>query len=137
EYDDLLDGAARISSNLPPFIAIATTSGTGSEVSRSTVITIARTQRKTVLFSPHLIPSLAIDDPELTLGLPQRLTAGTGMDAFTHNVEAYLSRGFHPMCDAIALAGARLAWENLPRVIDEPQNLEARANMMMASVMGA
>ncbi|MGO4880875.1 MAG: iron-containing alcohol dehydrogenase [Bryobacteraceae bacterium] len=137
EYDDLLDGADRISANMPPYIAIATTAGTGSEVSRSTVVTIAATNRKTVVFSPHLIPTLAIADPELTLDLPPHLTAGTGMDAFTHNVEAYISKGYHPICDAIALAGARLVWENLPRVMAEPRDLEARTQMMMASVMGA
>jgi 4-hydroxybutyrate dehydrogenase len=137
EYDDLLDGANRITPGLPPYIAIATTSGTGSEVSRSTVITLAATNRKTVIFSPHLIPSLAIADPELTLDLPPRVTAGTGMDAFTHNVEAYLSKGYHPICDAIALQGARLAWENLPRVMAHPGDLEARSQMMMASMMGA
>jgi len=137
EYDDLLDGGQRISANVPPYIAIATTAGTGSEVSRSTVITIARTNRKTVVFSPHLIPTLAIADPELTLALPPHLTAGTGMDAFTHNVEAYITRGFHPICDAIAISGARMVWENLPRVMDDPGDLEARSQMMMASMMGA
>jgi len=137
EYDDLLDGAARISANVPPYIAIATTSGTGSEVSRSTVITITATNRKTVVFSPHLIPTLAIADPELTLALPPALTAGTGMDAFTHNVEAYISKGYHPICDAIALAGARMVWESLPRVMADPRDLEARSQMMMASMMGA
>ncbi len=137
EYDDLLDGSDRISANIPPYIAIATTSGTGSEVSRSTVITIAATNRKTVVFSPHLIPTLAIADPELTLDLPPHLTAGTGMDAFTHNVEAYISKGYHPVCDAIALAGARMVWENLPRVMADPHDLEARSEMMMASMMGA
>jgi 4-hydroxybutyrate dehydrogenase len=137
EYDDLLDGARHISANLPPYIAIATTSGTGSEVSRSTVITIAATNRKTVVFSPHLIPTLAVADPELTLDLPPHITAGTGMDAFTHNVEAYIAKGYHPICDAVALAGARLAWDNLPRVLAEPHDLEARSHMMMASLMGA
>jgi 4-hydroxybutyrate dehydrogenase len=137
DYDDLLDGAQRISANVPPYIAIATTSGTGSEVSRSTVITLAATHRKTVVFSPHLIPTLAIGDPELTLELPPRLTAGTGLDALTHNVEAYISKGYHPICDAVALAGARLVWENLPRVMDRPGDLEARTQMMMASMMGA
>jgi len=137
EYDDLLNGADRISANVPPFVAIATTSGTGSEVSRSTVITITATNRKTVVFSPHLIPVLAIADPELTLDLPPQLTAGTGMDAFTHNVEAYLAKGYHPVCDAIAIAGARMVWENLPRVMADPYDLEARSNMMMASMMGA
>ncbi len=137
EYDDLLDGASRISANMPGLIAIATTSGTGSEVSRSTVITIAATNRKTVVFSPHLIPSLAIADPELTLHLPPRLTAGTGMDAFTHNVEAYISKGYHPICDGIALAGARMVWESLPRAMAEPRDIAARSQMMMASIMGA
>lgn len=137
DYDDLLDGAQHISANLPPYIAIATTSGTGSEVSRSTVITITATNRKTVVFSPHLIPTLAIGDPELTLDLPPHLTAGTGMDAFTHNVEAYISKGYHPICDAIAIAGARMVWENLPRVMANPHDLAARSEMMMASMMGA
>jgi alcohol dehydrogenase class IV len=137
EYDDLLDGAQFITSNLPPYIAIATTSGTGSEVSRSTVITVAATNRKTVIFSPYLIPSVAIADPELTLALPPHITAGTGMDAFTHNVEAYISVGFHPICDAVALEGARFAWENLPKVMAQPSDLEARSNMMMSSIMGA
>jgi alcohol dehydrogenase class IV len=137
EYDDLRDGSARISANVPPYIAIATTAGTGSEVSRSTVITITETNRKTVIFSPHLMPTLAIGDPELTLTLPPSLTAGTGMDAFTHNVEAYIAKGYHPICDAIALAGTRLVWENLPRVMEQPGDVEARAQMMMASMMGA
>jgi len=137
DYDDLLDGGLHISANMPPYIAIATTSGTGSEVSRSTVITIAATNRKTVVFSPHLIPTLAIGDPELTLDLPPKITAGTGMDAFTHNVEAYISNGYHPICDAIAIAGARMVWDNLPRVMANPRDLDARSEMMMASMMGA
>lgn len=136
-YDDLLDGGSRITSGLPPFIAIATTSGTGSEVSRSTVITITQTNRKTVIFSPNLIPTVAIADPELTLALPEHITAGTGMDAFTHNVEAYISVGYHPICDAIAFSGAKLAWDNLPKVIVDPSDIEARSNMMMSSMMGA
>jgi len=136
-YDDLIDGGNRITANLPPYIAIATTSGTGSEVSRSAVITITKTNRKTVIFSPHLIPSLAIGDPELTVGLPPHITAGTGMDAFTHNVEAYISLGYHPICDAVALGGAKLAWDNLPRVMHDPADIEGRANMMVASMMGA
>jgi 4-hydroxybutyrate dehydrogenase len=137
EYDDLLNGGTRISANLPPYIAVATTSGTGSEVSRSAVVTIEATNRKTVIFSPYLISSLALSDPELTVGMPPHITSGTGMDAFTHNVEAYLSKGYHPVCDAIALAGAKLVWQNLPRVMDTPGDLEARSNMMMASMMGA
>ncbi len=136
-YDDLLDGGSRITPNLPPYIAIATTSGTGSEVSRSAVITITKTNRKTVIFCPYLIPSLAIGDPELTVALPPHVTAGTGMDAFTHNVEAYISLGYHPICDAVALGGARLAWDNLPLVMHDPADIEGRSNMMVASMMGA
>jgi alcohol dehydrogenase class IV len=137
DYDDLLDGGSQITADLPPFMAIATTAGTGSDVSRSTVITIEKTNRKTVVFSPHLIPTLALADPELTVDMPPAITAGTGMDAFTHNVEAYLSKGFHPICDAVALGGTKLVWENLPRVLDNPKDLEARGHMMIAAMMGA
>lgn len=137
EYDDNIDGWKKITVDVPPFVAIATTAGTGSEVGRSTVITIAKTNRKTVIFSPHLIPSLAIDDPELTLELPAAVTAGTGMDALTHNVEAYLSKGFQPICDAIALGGAKLASENLPVVMKTPGDVEARGKMLLSSMMGA
>ena len=137
EYDDNIGGDAKITGDVPPFIAIATTAGTGSEVGRSTVITIAATNRKTVIFSPWLIPSLAIADPELTTGMPPHITAGTGMDAFTHNVEAYIAKGFHPICDGIALRGAKIASENLPLVMTEPENIEARGLMMMSAMMGA
>lgn len=137
DYDDLIDGGSKITPNLPPYIAVATTSGTGSEVSRSAVITIQKTNRKTVIFCPHLIPTLALADPALTMEMPPHITAGTGMDAFTHNVEAYISKGYHPICDAIGIAGARLVWENLPRAMAEPRHPEARANMMIAAMMGA
>jgi alcohol dehydrogenase class IV len=137
EYDDNIGGDTKITSDIPPCLAVATTAGTGSEVGRSTVITIAKTNRKTVIFSPHLIPSAAIDDPELTVDLPPHVTAGTGMDAFTHNVEAYISKGYHPICDGIAIAGARLASDNLPRVMRIPRDIEARSNMLMSSMMGA
>lgn len=137
EYDDLIDGWQKVTPDLPPYIAIPTTAGTGSEVGRSTVITIQATNRKTVIFSPYLIPSPSIVDPELTLGLPPHVTAGTGMDALTHNVEAYLAKGFQPICDAIALSGAKLASDNLARVMARPDDLEARGSMLMASMMGA
>jgi alcohol dehydrogenase class IV len=137
DYDDLIDGWQRITADLPPYIAIPTTAGTGSEVGRSTVITLAATNRKTVIFSPNLIPSPAIVDPELTVDLPPSVTAGTGMDAFTHNVEAYISKGFHPLCDSIALGGAKLANDNLPIVMADPKNVTARGNMLMSSMMGA
>jgi len=137
QYDDQLDGAAKIRDDVPPMIAIATTSGTGSEVGRSTVIILKSTDRKTVIFSPHLMPNVALADPELTLGLPPKITAGTGLDALTHNVEAYLALGYHPMCDAIALQGTRLAIQNLPLAVKDGKDLEARSNMMMAAMMGA
>ncbi len=137
EYDDLKNGGDQINANLPPMIAIATTSGTGSEVGRSTVITLKATGRKTVIFSPHLMPNLAIEDPELTLELPARITAATGMDAMTHNLEAYLSKGYHPMCDAIALRGVEMVNRHLRTAVHEGHNLDARTEMMAASMMGA
>jgi alcohol dehydrogenase class IV len=137
QYDDQLDGASRIRDDVPPMIAIATTAGTGSEVGRSTVIILKSTDRKTVIFSPHLMPNVALADPELTTGMPPKITAGTGLDALTHNVEAYLALGYHPLCDAIALQGARLAIQNLPRAVQDGKDLEARSNMMMAAIMGA
>ena len=137
EYDDKIGGDAKITSNLPPYIAVPTTAGTGSEVGRSTVITIAATNRKTVIFSPYLMPALAIADPALTVTMPPKITAGTGMDAFTHNVEAYLSKGFHPICDAIAMGGARIVYEHLPRVVRDPNDIESRGQMMIAAMMGA
>lgn len=137
EYDDLKNGGDRITANLPPMVAIPTTAGTGSEVGRSTVITLAATGRKTVIFSPHLIPSYAIADPELTFDLPPHLTAATGMDAMTHNLEAYLSVGFHPMCDAIAIKGVETVRRSLPAVVRSGRNAEARTGMMAAAIMGA
>jgi len=137
QYDDQMDGAARIHGNLPPMVAIATTAGTGSEVGRSMVIILKSTDRKTVIFSPHLMPNVALADPQLTLGMPPKITAGTGLDALTHNVEAYLSQGYQPICDAIAFQGAKLAVGNLPRAVHDGRDLEARSNMLMAAMMGA
>jgi 4-hydroxybutyrate dehydrogenase len=135
QYDDLHGGSERIGPNLPPLVCIPTTAGTGSEVGRSAVITIA--ERKTVLFSPYLLPTLALCDPELTLDLPARPTAGTGADALTHNLEAFLARGFHPLCDAIALDGMRRARRWLPVAVRHGSSVEARAEMMLAALMGA
>ena len=137
DYDDLKNGSDRISADLPPMIAAPTTAGTGSEVGRSAVITLKSTGRKTVIFSPHLIPNLAIEDPELTLDLPPPITAATGMDAMTHNLEAYLSKGYHPMCDAIGLQGVALVNRYLRRAVHEGKNLESRTEMLAASMMGA
>lgn len=137
-YDDLKDGGRLISSDIPPMIAIPTTAGTGSEVGRSAVITLKATDRKTVLFSPHLMPKVAVCDPELTLSLPQAITAATGTDALTHCIEAYLAIGYHPMCDGIALRGAALAFQFLPRAVaNGTHDLEARSQMMMTATMGA
>jgi alcohol dehydrogenase class IV len=137
QYDDQVNGGEKIRADVPPMIAIATTAGTGSEVGRSTVIIFKSTDRKTVIFSPYLMPNVALADPGLTLGMPPKITAGTGLDALTHNVEAYLALGYHPMCDAIALQGTRLAVRNLARAVRDGRDLEARSNMMMAAIMGA
>jgi len=137
DYDDLKNGGDKISANLPPMIAVATTSGTGSEVGRSAVIALKATGRKTVIFSPYLMPSVAIGDPELTLELPPHLTAATGMDAMTHNLEAYLSVGYHPMCDAIAIKGVEIVNKYLRTAVHDGKNLDARTRMCAASMMGA
>jgi 4-hydroxybutyrate dehydrogenase len=124
-------------SGLAPFIAIPTTAGTGSEVGRSSVITLAATQRKAVLFHPELLARLVILDPELTVGLPPKLTAATGADALTHCIESYTCPVFHPMCDGIALEGIRLIVEALPRAYRDGGDLEARGKMLVAAAMGA
>jgi alcohol dehydrogenase class IV len=123
--------------DLPYFVALPTTAGTGSEVGRSSVISDDVTHLKKILFSPKLLARLVFADPELTLGLPPKITAATGMDALTHNVESYLSSAYHPLCDGIALEGARIAARALPLAYTEPRNLDARADMLMASMMGA
>jgi alcohol dehydrogenase class IV len=122
---------------LPYFVALPTTAGTGSEVGRSSVISEDDTHLKRVIFSPLLLAKVVFADPELTLGLPSHITAATGMDALTHNVESYLSPAYHPLCDGIALEGARLAARSLVRAVAEPGHLQARSDMMMASMMGA
>lgn len=137
EYDDNFGGEAKIRGEMPPMIAVPTTAGTGSEVGRSTVITCRANDRKTVIFSPYLIPNWAICDPELTLGLPPRVTAATGMDALTHCIEAWLAKPYHPMCDGIALHGAELCARSLRRAVENGADLEARGDMMMAAMMGA
>ncbi|MBM3464360.1 MAG: iron-containing alcohol dehydrogenase [Armatimonadetes bacterium] len=136
-FDDTQDGGRFVTANLPPMVAIATTSGTGSEVSRSTVIHLESNNRKTVIFSPYLIPTIAVADPALTAGLPPALTAYTGADALTHNVEAYLSKGFHPIADPLALRGVQLVGRYLRRAVRQGDDLEARAQMMIASMLGA
>jgi alcohol dehydrogenase class IV len=126
-----------IVSPLPHFVALPTTSGTGSEVGRSSVISEEASHIKRVIFSPKILASVVFADPELTLGLPASVTAATGMDALTHNVESYLSPAYHPLCDGIALEGTRIAARALLTAVREPGNLQARADMMMSSMMGA
>ena len=137
EYEVLNGGLAKISSELPSMLAIPTAAGTGSEVGRGAVVTIKSLGRKALVFSPHLLPKTAIVDPELTIGLPKALTAATGMDALTHNLESYLSTVYHPICDGIALAGVKLVAQHLRRAVDNGSDLEARGAMMMAAMMGA
>src|SRR6185295_2310155 len=122
---------------LPYFIALPTTSGTGSEVGRSSVISDDRTHVKKIIFSPALLAKAVFADPELTLDLPAGVTAATGMDALTHNVESYLSPAYHPLCDGIALEGARIAARSLEKAVTSPRDIEARSDMMMSSLMGA
>src|ERR1041385_6481961 len=124
-------------SGLPPFIAIPTTAGTGSEVGRSSVITLDSTHRKAVLFHPELLAKLVILDPTLTLGLPPKLTAATGADALTHCIESFTCPAFHPMCDGIALEGIRLIVENLPKACRNGKDVDARGKMLVAAAMGA
>ena len=126
-----------IERDLPCFVALPTTAGTGSEVGRSSVISDEATHIKKIIFSPKLLAKAVFADPELTLGLPLHVTAATGMDALTHNVESYIATGYHPMCDGIALEGVRIAARALPVAVREPQNLQARSDMLMASMMGA
>jgi alcohol dehydrogenase class IV len=124
-------------SGLAPFIAIPTTAGTGSEVGRSSVITLDSTKRKAVIFHPELLAKLVILDPELTRGLPPKLTAATGADALTHCIESYTCPAFHPMCDGIALEGIHLIVEALPRAYKNGDDLAARGKMLVAAAMGA
>ena len=130
QYDDALGGDQKIINPLPPLYAIPTTAGTGSEVGRSSVITLPGTGKKTIFFHPDLMPDIAVLDPTLTTGLPPHITAATGMDAFTHCLEAYLVDSFHPMADALSVVGMKMIVANLPKVLDEPGNLDARGQML-------
>jgi alcohol dehydrogenase class IV len=137
DYDDAAGGDRFITANVPPIITVPTTAGTGSEVGRSGVVTLAATGRKTVIFSPHLLAKVAILDPMLTRSLPPRVTAATGFDALTHCLEAYVALGDHPMADAIALGGLELCARHLERAVKHGEDLEARGGMMKAAMMGA
>ena len=126
-----------ITHELPYFVALPTTSGTGSEVGRSSVVSENDTHLKRVVFSAKILAKTVFADPELTLGLPASITAATGMDALTHNIESYLSPAYHPLCDGIALEGTRIAAAALHTAVHHPTDLKARSDMMMASMMGA
>jgi 4-hydroxybutyrate dehydrogenase len=136
QYAMILGGLPRITAGAPPVIAIPTTAGTGSEVGRGAIITLTDT-RKLAFSSPHLAPRKAINDPELTFGLPPLLTAATGMDALTHCIETFISPRINPTADAIALDGAARAWQWIEVAVNEPTNRDARWNMMVASMHGA
>ncbi|MCA9619407.1 MAG: iron-containing alcohol dehydrogenase, partial [Myxococcales bacterium] len=137
DYDDAKGGDALVTGPVPPILAIPTTAGTGSEVGRSGVVTLASTGRKTVIFSPKLLPALAILDPVVTRGLPAFITAATGYDALTHALEAYVAKGDHPMADGIALEAIRLVHGALRRAVSHPDDLGARGDMLKAAMMGA
>ena len=136
-YDDATGGDRFVRDDLPPLIAIPTTAGTGSEVSRSGVATLKDTGRKTVIFSPYLMPKAAICDPELTVGLPPGPTAATGMDAFTHCLEAYVATGVHPLADALAIDGIARVARSLAIAVRNGSDLVARSEMMVAAMEGA
>ncbi|WP_373086503.1 iron-containing alcohol dehydrogenase, partial [Sneathiella sp.] len=123
--------------DIPPIIAVPTTAGTGSEVGRASVITDAEKHIKRIVFNPRMMPSVVIADPELTVGLPRMITAATGIDALSHNLEAFCSPHFHPMAEGIAIEGIRLVWEYLPDACADGNDLVARSQMMIASTMGA
>lgn len=126
-----------IEHSLPYLVALPTTAGTGSEVGRASVISEDDSHLKRVVFHPKLLAKCVFADPELTLSLPPHITAATGIDALTHNIESYLSPAYHPLCDGIALEGARIAARALVTAVIEPDNLQARSDMMMASMLGA
>ncbi len=137
KYDDSKGGDKYIENNMPPFYAIPTTAGTGSEVGRSSVITVKSTNTKTIIYSPFLMPTIAVLDPEVTVSMPAGLTAATGVDAFVHNLEAYLIDSFHPFADGIAREGIYRSFKYLPIAVKDGKNIKTRGEMLMASAMGA
>lgn len=138
DFEDVADWWTRADADaIRPVVAVPTTAGTGSEVGRAGVLTNTETHEKKIIFHPKMLPAQVIADPELTVGLPPAVTAGTGMDALAHCVEAYSSPHYHPMSQGIALEGMRLVFGNLPRAFANGADLEARAHMMAAAMMGA
>lgn len=136
KYDDLIGGDVYVTNEVPHFVTIPTTSGTGSEVGRSAIIADDVTHQKKILFSPKLLAKIVFADPELTYDLPPAVTAATGMDALTHNMEAFLAKMPHPICEGIALEGITLIHEALPDAVNNPTP-EARSKMLLGSMMGA
>ena len=138
DFEDVDDWWTRANEQaIAPNIAVPTTAGTGSEVGRAGVVTEEASHEKKIIFHPAMLPVFAILDPELTTGLPAHLTAATGMDALSHNLEAFCAPSYHPFAAGIAVEGMRLVKENLPVAVSEPDNLDARGNMLVASAMGA
>ncbi|MCR9109635.1 iron-containing alcohol dehydrogenase [Marivita sp. XM-24bin2] len=138
DFEDIGDWWTRADpAGIHPIVAVPTTAGTGSEVGRASVITNSESHEKKIIFHPKMLPAVVICDPELTVGMPKFVTAGTGLDAFAHCVEAYSSPHYHPMSQGIALEGMRLVIDNLPRAYADGTDIEARANMMSAAAMGA
>jgi alcohol dehydrogenase class IV len=136
KYDDLIGGDIYVTNDVPHFITIPTTAGTGSEVGRSAIIADDETHQKKILFSPKLLAKIVYADPLLTMELPSFITAATGMDALTHNMEAFLAKMPHPMCDGIALEGISLISQSLEKAVNNP-DIESRSKMLIASLMGA
>jgi alcohol dehydrogenase class IV len=136
KYDDLIGGDVHVINEVPHFITIPTTAGTGSEVGRSAIIADDETHQKKILFSPKLLAKIVFADPLLTMDLPPFITAATGMDALTHNMEAFLAKMPHPLCEGIALEGIHLIHQSLVKAVTAP-DLEARSRMLVASLMGA
>ena len=138
DFEDIGDWWTRADADaIAPIVAVPTTAGTGSEVGRASVITNSVTHAKKIIFHPKVLPTVVICDPELTVGMPKFITAGTGLDAFAHCVEAFSSPHYHPMSQGIAIEGMKLVIDNLPRAYADGTDLEARANMMSAAAMGA
>lgn len=136
KYDDLIGGDVYVTNDVPHFITIPTTAGTGSEVGRSAIIADDETHQKKILFSPKLLAKIVFADPVLTMELPPFITAATGMDALTHNMEAYLAKMPHPLCEGIALEGISLIHQSLEKAVNKP-DIESRSKMLIASLMGA
>jgi alcohol dehydrogenase len=138
DFEDIGDWWTRANADgIAPIVAVPTTAGTGSEVGRAGVVTDEKTHTKKIIFHPKMMPKVAICDPELTVGMPPIITAGTGMDAFAHCLEAYCGSFYHPLADGIAVEGVRLVKENLATAVKDGKNINARAHMMAAAAMGA